>query len=30
MSLKDVWIASPAELVEYWRTAHPPDQAALA
>jgi peptidoglycan-N-acetylglucosamine deacetylase len=30
LSLKDVWITSPAELVEYWRTAHPPDQAALA
>jgi len=30
MSLKDVWITSPAELVEYWRTAHPPDQPALA
>ena len=26
ISQKDVWITSPAELVEYWRTAHPPDQ----
>jgi peptidoglycan-N-acetylglucosamine deacetylase len=24
-SLKDVWITSPAELVDYWRTAHPPE-----
>ena len=27
---KDVWVTSPAELVAYWRTSHPPDQAALA
>ncbi len=25
-SRKDIWIASPHELVEYWRTAHPPEQ----
>jgi hypothetical protein len=30
MSLKDVWVTSPAELVKYWRTAHPADQPALA
>jgi peptidoglycan-N-acetylglucosamine deacetylase len=22
-SFSDVWIASPAEVVEYWRSAHP-------
>jgi peptidoglycan-N-acetylglucosamine deacetylase len=26
-SLDDVWITSPAALVEYWRGAHPPDAA---
>jgi peptidoglycan-N-acetylglucosamine deacetylase len=30
LSLKDVWITSPAELVQYWRTAHPADRPALA
>lgn len=29
-SLKDVWITSPAELVKYWRSEHPPAPAATA
>ncbi|HET7909813.1 MAG TPA: polysaccharide deacetylase [Nitrospira sp.] len=27
-SLKDVWVTSPAELVKYWQSKHPPDRAA--
>jgi peptidoglycan/xylan/chitin deacetylase (PgdA/CDA1 family) len=28
-SFRDVWIASPAELVDYWRTTYPAAQASL-
>jgi peptidoglycan/xylan/chitin deacetylase (PgdA/CDA1 family) len=30
LSLKDVWVTSPAELVKYWRTAHPVEEPPLA
>jgi hypothetical protein len=27
-SRKDIWVTSPRKLVEYWRSAHPVEQAA--
>jgi peptidoglycan-N-acetylglucosamine deacetylase len=29
-SFPDVWIASPAEIVEYWRTSYPAGQSMAA
>jgi peptidoglycan-N-acetylglucosamine deacetylase len=29
-SFSDVWVTSPAELVKYWRTAHPVETLAAA
>jgi hypothetical protein len=29
-SFPDAWITSPAELVDYWRSAHPADALAAA
>jgi hypothetical protein len=28
-SRKDIWVTSPAELVAYWRKAHPPESRLL-
>jgi peptidoglycan/xylan/chitin deacetylase (PgdA/CDA1 family) len=29
-SFRDVWIASPAEVVDYWQSAHPVDRSIAA